>query len=393
MDGTNVEEVTTDFGFGFGFPLGIALDLCAGVDCTALNDQCNDGVCDPLTGACVAQAKADGTTCGDGVFCNGAETCVSGVCQAGPNPCPGQQACDEAGDTCVDCSADSDADGILFCVDLDPINGSNQFSDDIFSTPAVVTADTVSVPVGATVTIKDAQAANQGVRVDSTDAPDGSMVELNFTCAPGLVGKPTGKSIWTCGSLTVEVIEGATTVVFTIDEVEHEVVVDAGGTATLEETTDTTTGELLGLTVTSAPDSVGPVTVDGQTVVPGQTADVLGVVIDIKPGSFPNSINLGSNGTVPVAIFSTATFDATSIDPLTVSLAGAGVRIRGRAPQFRLHDVNNDGLLDMVIHVETEALELSDTDTEAALTASADTDGDGLSDTIIRGLDTVRVVP
>lgn len=45
----------------------------------------------------------------------------------------------------------------------------------------------------------------------------------------------------------------------------------------------------------------------------------ISVTIDIKPGSYPNSINLGSNGNVLVAIFSTEDFDATTVDPLTVS--------------------------------------------------------------------------
>jgi hypothetical protein len=38
--------------------------------------------------------------CDDGLFCNGAETCVGGSCQAGTDPCPGQT-CDEVGDVCV----------------------------------------------------------------------------------------------------------------------------------------------------------------------------------------------------------------------------------------------------------------------------------------------------
>ncbi|RME36399.1 MAG: hypothetical protein D6788_11660, partial [Planctomycetota bacterium] len=38
--------------------------------------------------------------CDDGLFCNGAETCVGGSCQAGSDPCPGQT-CDEVNDTCV----------------------------------------------------------------------------------------------------------------------------------------------------------------------------------------------------------------------------------------------------------------------------------------------------
>lgn len=69
------------------------------------------------------------------------------------------------------------------------------------------------------------------------------------------------------------------------------------------------------------------------------------VTIDIKPGSYPNSINLGSNGNVPVAIFSTEDFDATTVDPLTITLAGAEVRIRGRGDSSRYYqDVDGDGL-------------------------------------------------
>ena len=48
------------------------------------------------------------------------------------------------------------------------------------------------------------------------------------------------------------------------------------------------------------------------------------VLIDIKPGEYPNTINLGSNGVVPVAILSTLIFDATQVDPLTVTRKRAG---------------------------------------------------------------------
>jgi hypothetical protein len=41
--------------------------------------------------------------CDDGNFCNGAETCVEGVCQSGQNPCDlEQQICSESLKTCVD---------------------------------------------------------------------------------------------------------------------------------------------------------------------------------------------------------------------------------------------------------------------------------------------------
>jgi hypothetical protein len=41
--------------------------------------------------------------CDDGNFCNGAETCVEGVCQNSQNPCdPEQQICSESLNTCID---------------------------------------------------------------------------------------------------------------------------------------------------------------------------------------------------------------------------------------------------------------------------------------------------
>lgn len=53
---------------------------------------------DPSTGGCTANAECD-----DGLFCNGAELCVSGDCQPGSNPCVGQ-ACDESLNVCTGCT-------------------------------------------------------------------------------------------------------------------------------------------------------------------------------------------------------------------------------------------------------------------------------------------------
>jgi hypothetical protein len=49
--------------------------------------------------------------CDDGLFCKGAEVCNAGTCEAGSDPCPGQD-CDEAGDVCVPlvCNADGTCD-------------------------------------------------------------------------------------------------------------------------------------------------------------------------------------------------------------------------------------------------------------------------------------------
>ncbi|MBI4685573.1 MAG: SBBP repeat-containing protein [Nitrospirae bacterium] len=114
---------------------------------------------------------------------------------------------------------------------------------------------------------------------------------------------------------------------------------------------------------------------------------VIIVTIDIKPGSNPNSINLGSGGTVPVAILSTTTFDATTVDPMTVTLASAPVKLKGKGtPMASLADVNEDGLLDLIVHVTTEALQLTQTDTTAIL------EGKTFNGNSIRGSDTIRVI-
>lgn len=112
------------------------------------------------------------------------------------------------------------------------------------------------------------------------------------------------------------------------------------------------------------------------------------VGIDIKPGSFPNSINLANGGNVPVAIFGSESFDVATIDLVTVTLAYAGVIIKKNGtPMASLEDVNGDGYMDMVVHFKTTELGLSETDTEAVLNGST-TDG-----TAFTGTDSVRIVP
>jgi len=105
--------------------------------------------------------------------------------------------------------------------------------------------------------------------------------------------------------------------------------------------------------------------------------------IDIKPGSFPNSIKLNSNGVIPVAILGSATFDVTDVDYSTVCFAGDCTEAHGTV---HFEDVNGDGFLDAVLHYETQETNIVFGDTQACLTGQL-TDG-----TFFEGCDSVRTL-
>lgn len=84
---------------------GHAGDPCPGVEPGTSN--CADS-CDEAVAACTAN-DPNGSTCSDGSFCTGTETCTAGVCgNATGNPCPGPdndnncaESCDDVTDTCT----------------------------------------------------------------------------------------------------------------------------------------------------------------------------------------------------------------------------------------------------------------------------------------------------
>ncbi len=95
-----------------------------------------------------------------------------------------------------------------------------------------------------------------------------------------------------------------------------------------------------------------------------------------------------SNGKLDVAILSSATFDATTVDPASVTLAGAAVATQGKGtPMTSIADVNGDGRLDLLLHFNTQDLQLTKTDTQAVLT------GQTFSGQLVRGTDSIRIVP
>ena len=76
------------------------------------------------------------------------------------------------------------------------------------------------------------------------------------------------------------------------------------------------------------------------------------VTIDIKPGNTPTTIEPNSRGVLPVAILTTAQFDATTIDPETVRIGPTGTE----ADVFRSmqEDVNHDGRTDLLVLVRVQ---------------------------------------
>ena len=91
-----------------------------------------------------------------------------------------------------------------------------------------------------------------------------------------------------------------------------------------------------------------------------------------------------------MAILSSEDFDATTVDPDTVELAGAGVAVRGRSNKYMAHeeDVNHDGLLDLVVQVATENLDPDSFQDGYAIMTGTTYDGQD-----IEGSDEVFIVP
>lgn len=112
-------------------------------------------------------------------------------------------------------------------------------------------------------------------------------------------------------------------------------------------------------------------------------SEFIPIEIDIKPGSDPNSINIKSKGRIPVAILSTSSFDAASVNTDTVRFGRTGSE--ASAVHSALVDIDADGNLDLILHFKRTETGIQCGDQVAYLK------GRTLIGTEIEGSDSVKI--
>jgi YVTN family beta-propeller protein len=124
---------------------------------------------------------------------------------------------------------------------------------------------------------------------------------------------------------------------------------------------DTATNHVVGNPIPAGPGSsntigrfVGPEEVSSVVKTQCSASTLIGVTIDIKPGSDPNCVNNNGSGVIPVAILGNTELNVAHIDPGTVTLAGLAVKVASKSNKYLAHteDVNHDGFNDLVVQIE-----------------------------------------
>ena len=291
---------------------------------------------------------------------------------------------------------DMDSDGIANDIDTDPLAATDEFSDG-------TTSGTITDRGDQILSITD-ELSPDGVRIIASAS--GGLNDATISVCGGtasLILSARDDVVASCGSVSISVLIGPLEALIDLNGVEATLKVPAEIAVTFTPTTGTVavTAEPSGpdseppppvimeitindepatltvppeIAVTIAPDT-GTLTVEatdsepgsdpppvilevGGAVVPiapGETIDMPSILIDIKPGSYPNCFNINGKGVIPVAILGSDTFDVMDIDQDTLSFGGLLVRIKGsEQPSCGLEDTNADGFDDLVCHFEDD---------------------------------------
>jgi hypothetical protein len=146
-------------------------------------------------------------------------------------------------------------------------------------------------------------------------------------------------------------------------------------------------GETFRMPKPTEPQSVTLVVTDDDGMTDFVTVSVGAALIgtlDVKPGSPQNTLNLKSRGVLPVAIPSSADFDATTIDPASLRLGPNGAK--PRAQHVHKVDVNGDGRLDLKVQFPVQDIGATADTTSLRLTGKLPDGRDFAAE------DTVRIV-
>jgi photosystem II stability/assembly factor-like uncharacterized protein len=159
----------------------------------------------------------------------------------------------------------------------------------------------------------------------------------------------------------------------------------------------------------ASPAYVDPDATNNSAAAPVTVECVQPVAINIKPGGFPNTINL--KGTAPVAVLTTQAgeyglplaFDATTIDPASVRFGAASLVFSGTGGAAAIHNAGHvedsyeldektrDGDLDMVLQFRVADSGLTTSSTEACVKGSFAGAGGAVREFF--GCDSVKVSP
>lgn len=110
----------------------------------------------------------------------------------------------------------------------------------------------------------------------------------------------------------------------------------------------------------------------------------LSVNLEVKPGSNSTTVNVAARGSIPVAILSAASFDATTVNPASVRFGTTGTE--ASPVHWSFEDVNGDGRLDLVLQFKLQSTGIQPGDTQVTLMGRT---GDG---TPFRGFATILAV-
>ena len=94
---------------------------------------------------------------------------------------------------------------------------------------------------------------------------------------------------------------------------------------------------------------------------------VLDVVLDIKPGSYPNSINLKSKGVISVAFLNENYFIPEDVVISTVTFGRSGVE--AQPVHWAYEDIDDDEDIDLILHFKTQETCFQEGDIEGILIA------------------------